>query len=1191
MLLQIILFEIKYRLQRPATYIYFAILFGFSFLIITLPDSSVSEAGEQLHKNAPYIISQLVSTFVLFGSVILAGVMGVPVYREYDYNFNEIVFSLPIKKWEYLLGKFTGSYIIAVIIHLGIVFGLMLGTLMPWIDKSDLGPFILEAYINPVFVFLLPNVFILGVVFFTVGALTRSQLAIYAQGLIFIVLYFILSRLMENVDTNPVNSVFEPFGSVAASFETKYWTTYERNTLMLPFTGYVLLNRIVWIAFATLIGIICYLAFSPVPHHLFRAKKKSVTDDHRIPGRRGIKIPDFKGDYSLRAQIYQWWYFSRFHFKKTIKAIPFWIMLASGIGLLLLGRMGVNMLNSKSLPVTYMLLNFLQGSFMIFTVIIIAIYSGELIWKDIDVKISPVIDSTPVSDSLLVLSRFTAMVFVELFIIFFIMLTGIGIQISEGFFHFQTDVYLKVLLLQTFPFMLLFTFLVFLVHTLINNKYVGHTLIVALFLIQIFAGEFGLNHILTKYGTSIEKSYSDMNRLYNFVFPELVVDFYWLMLGIVFLIVSVLFVKRGAFSSFRERLMEMKIRWKTGHAKILIPIFLIMFIISGSYIYYNTNILNTYRNKKADRAYKAAYERKYSKYKNYPQPRILDVKLEADLYPKKMRCEMSGKYIITNKNNVELDSFHVRTSPWITINKLKFSIPTELVDSSKDYGYYIYKLDNPMQPGDTIELAFDFIYQERGFNHWGHSTELVYNGTFLHQEFVPSFGYNEEQEIHDKKDRKKEGLPEKEFESAEITDTLAIKNTYISKNADRISYECIISTDPDQMAISAGDLVDEWTENGRRYFKYKMEEPIWNFYPFFSAKYKVYKEDYKGLKIAVYYHPTHDYNIKTMVKALKKTVDFCNKNYFPFQHDVLRIVEFPRYGGYAQSFASTIAFSEGLGFILDIDDKRDIDVPFFVTAHEVAHQWWGHQICAADVKGKTLMVESLAEYTALMVMLEELGEKQAGKFLKYELDRYMIQRATERKKEPPLYLVDNQNYLSYQKGGLAFYNLQDFIGKDSLHKALSRFIEKYYYQDAPYPTSLDLISFVKKVVPDSLNYIIDDWFMNITLYSNRTDSAYYRETEEGKYNVKLYTTSKKYQADSLGKQDALPLNDWLDIGVYTKGSDNEDSLIYLKKVLVKDKNEVFTVEVNQKPTKAGIDPLNKQIDRNLLDNKKSVEPI
>jgi hypothetical protein len=650
-----------------------------------------------------------------------------------------------------------------------------------------------------------------------------------------------------------------------------------------------------------------------------------------------------------------------------------------------------------------------------------------------------------------------------------------------------------------------------------------------------------------------------------------------------------LFIKRGNERSFKARLASFKVNYKYSGARWIVPSLLLLFVLTGSYIYYNTNVLNTFRTKNERRDNKAMFERTYSRYKNYPQPRLVSVHVNADLYPRDIRCDFRGTFILTNKHHLAIDTFHVRTLPHIKINKISFSHPVALVDGSENFGYYIYKCLKPFNPGDTITFEFDLTYRERGFNRWGHSTNLVYNGTYLQGEFLPSFGYHESEEIQDKKDRKKEGLPGKIYESSDIRDSTRYNDNYLSQNADRISYEAVISTEPDQIAITCGTLVKEWTGNGRRYFHYKMNKPVWNFFPFLSARYEVYREIHNGLTIEIYHHKSHGYNVRKMAEAMKKTVDYCNAHFSPYQYEVLRIVEFPRYTSSAQSYAGTIPFSESLGFILKDDEQRDVDLPFFITAHEVAHQWWGHQIMAADVKGKTLLVESLAEYTAFMVMLNEYGEDKASRFLKYEIDRYMLSRAGEKKKEPPLYLVDDQQYLSYQKGCLAFYNLMDFLGEDSLNHALSRFIHKYHHQDAPYPTSLDLLAYLRKAMPDSIQYLIKDWFETITLYDNRVDSAYYTKPPDGRFLVNMLTTSRKYQADSLGKQELLPLSDWIEVGVFAKNLKNEDTLIYLKKVQLKVPQNAFRLKVDQEPSAVGIDPMYKQIDRNLYDNRKVIK--
>src|SRR5690606_34404581 len=119
---------------------------------------------------------------------------------------------------------------------------------------------------------------------------------------------------------------------------------------------------------------------------------------------------------------------------------------------------------------------------------------------------------------------------------------------------------------------------------------------------------------------------------------------------------------------------------------------------------------------------------------------------------------------------------------------------------------------------------------------------------------------------------------------------------------------------------------------------------------------------------------------------------------------------------------NTIPFSEGIGFIASVDDsnKEDIDYPFYVTSHELAHQWWAHQLIGAQVQGSEMLSETFSQYSALMVMEHEYGRDKMKKFLKYELDRYLYGRSQEKEYENPLYLTENQSYIHYHKGSVIF---------------------------------------------------------------------------------------------------------------------------------------------------------------------------
>ena len=61
----------------------------------------------------------------------------------------------------------------------------------------------------------------------------------------------------------------------------------------------------------------------------------------------------------------------------------------------------------------------------------------------------------------------------------------------------------------------------------------------------------------------------------------------------------------------------------------------------------------------------------------------------------------------------------------------------------------------------------------------------------------------------------------------------------------------------------------------------------------------------------------------------------------------------------------------------------------------MAHQWWAHQVIGAYMQGMTVPVETLAQYSALMVMEKQYGPEKMRRFLKFELDNYLQSRGGE----------------------------------------------------------------------------------------------------------------------------------------------------------------------------------------------------
>jgi aminopeptidase N len=319
------------------------------------------------------------------------------------------------------------------------------------------------------------------------------------------------------------------------------------------------------------------------------------------------------------------------------------------------------------------------------------------------------------------------------------------------------------------------------------------------------------------------------------------------------------------------------------------------------------------------------------------------------------------------------------------------------------------------------------------------------------------------------------------------------------------------------------------------------------------------------------------------------SLDYYRANFGPFQFDHLRVVEFPGYASFAQSFAGTLPYSESIGFLADNSDRQEIDYVTYVTAHEVGHQYWAHQVISADMQGGTVLVETMAQYSAMMVMKKRYGEDKMRRFLKYELDNYLRSRGGEAIEELPLERVENQGYIHYRKGALVMYLLADRLGEDRVNAMLRDLINRYRFKSQPYPRSVDLVDGLKSIARDNAErQLVADLFERITVYDLKAKDAVITKLPDGRWQTKLTVTATKNYADGKGKETTAPLRDSIDVGVFAArpgiGAFSKADVDLIERRPVTTGTQVITLVTKRKPAFAGVDPYNKYVDRNSDDN-------
>ncbi|MEO1053573.1 MAG: M1 family aminopeptidase [Bacteroidota bacterium] len=1190
-------FELSYRRKRPATYIYFFILFFTAFMAISTDTVQIGGGAGLVKENSPVTISTMMVILSAFCMMITSGVMGVAVLRDYEHQMDSVMFVNPITKGDYLIGRFLGSFVTLLFVFSGFFFGFIVGEFMWWRDVDKLLPFSFINYLQPFLVFVVPNLFFTGVLFFVVGALSRKMMAVYVQWIALFAFYQVALILTSEIDNRDLAAILDPFAIRTINVVTQYWTVAEQNSQLIPLEGVVLTNRLVWIIFGVVTLVVGYFGFSfnVVRSSLF--KKKTIKNIE--VSNATVTVPEATQRLGLKTYILQILKQSGFYYKQVLRGLPFIIIMAFGmfifiINTFFMGRVfGIN-----TYPTTYLMLELIGAIFGFFLVIVIVFYSGELVWKERDVKMNLIHDAMPIPDFVGLASKFLGMVWMLTTVLLTLIFTAVVIQTFKGYFVYEFAVYFKVLFTETFFFMLLFTLLAFFIHVMVNQKFIGHAAIILFFIVTLVLSNWGLEHSLFQFGSADLGTYSDMNGFGHFVPGFSWFNVYWFGFAILLFAVAVVFAARGSESIMRVRMKVGRLRL-TKPMLTLVLTSLMVFVMSGCYIYYNTNVINQYSNSDEIQDQQAKYEKELSQYEFLPQPKVTDVYLEVDVFPYQRDYEAEGYFILENQEDQAIKDVHIQLSNDFQINveSIAFEGGATLKEDLADFRYRIYELNKPLAPGQSLKMEFKQKFTTEGFVESNSNTSVVFNGTFFNSSHFPSMGYNSGFELASDSDRKEYDLLPKE-RLMERDDPKGLSMGILGDDSRGINFEIIVSTDSSQIAVAPGYLQKQWNEGNRAFYHYKMDQPMENFYNIVSADYEVIRDKTtimrdsaeQEIKLEIYYHKGHEYNLDRMMKSMKQSFAYLSEEFSPYQYDQMRILEFPRYATFAQSFANTVPFSEAIGFVLEIDDEDDVDVAFYVTAHELAHQWWAHQVMSANVKGSQMIIESLAQYSALMIMKGEYRTELMNEFLKEEMNRYLGGRANEQKKEMSLSLVENQQYIHYGKGAVNMYALQDYISEDSVNMALKRFINDWddFEKNGRYSTTTDLLKYLRDVTPDSLQYVVTDLFEKIILYENKVEEATYQKRSDDEFVVSLDLSSKKFEADSLGTTNDVTLSDWIDVGVYGVDENGKDKLLYLEKHKISENQTSVEIKVSEEPKKAGIDPLNKLIDRNPNDNVKNV---
>lgn len=1039
------LFEVKRTIKRWPAY-----LIAFILLLIGIfcGNQFNLTVGEGIFLNAPYtagFMTGLLSLVILFFAIIFAIQV---LFKDWDSKFDILIFSYPFSKRIYLQGKFLTFFLHTFFSFIFLMTGFVIGQNLRTGSEIQ-HHFHFWHYLYPILVFGGINCIVICSFLFFISFTTKKKLLVVVGGLFIYVLYmvilvfsnspFMAGSLPQSLQTQQLSALIDPFGISAYFFEAIKLTAQQKNEVIVPFTGFLLINRIIFMIISVLLLILTYRLFSFSPPSQYKNKGRRKNLAASISFTKNLKpFTTAESSFGFISDIKSVLSFAKIDLIYLFKSITI-----AAISILLLFFIGMEMYaeieKGIRIPQKYagsgLMSTTISENFHLFGMLIAIYFINDLYWRSHSSGFLLIEKSTFYSKNKLN-GHFLSVSILFFFLTAMLIIEGLIFQFIYGYFHIDWDAYLGTILFNTFP-LLLFSAFILLINDNIKNRFTA--LGVSVLAGFTFAGPVSkkiISNPLLRIFSDYKGVYSDFNGYdpYASAFAER------LLFGLSAMV---------CFWLINEFLKTKK--WNVK--QLIVTIALLSIGIFSADLFMKGYIP---QNEDKKMAQSAQYERKFKYYKNLEQPTITQVTTEIQLYPSENYYKIKGTYRLLNQSDKPVDKILINFDPGLKIESAIFTTDSESKKIVRKVNE-IY-LKQPLKPGEKASLHFKISYQWSAVNGHDSFNSIIKNGSFMRiSRYFPIIGYQADNEIEDEGKRTK-------FKLGKQPELKKLATPEVFRK-DFIDLDMTVSTEKDQTIIGTGDLIQHYRKDNRNYFRYKSAGIPFRF-AVSSAGYQVKSIVYKGITVHIFYNRKHSENVDHLLGNVKVTLDYCTQNFgkYPF-----KTISFAEVSSFTQGFAATaypsaVFMTEDMLFHANIKADRNQDVINELAGHELSHLWWGNsQIDPDDREGAAVLTETLAMYTEMMICKKMHGKEKMLE--KLQVHQQIFDNEKGLSENQPLYKVSSKNtHISYSKGAVIMVKLSELIGEDKVNAALKNFLLHNQYPKKP--TTLDLLQEFYKISPD-----------------------------------------------------------------------------------------------------------------------------
>lgn len=1191
--------------KRPINIILFVVFalmtFGFVAGGVQVKAGGADTGSAKIALNSAFNLAfcgMVLSSLILPFFVAVA--CGIPVLSDFDRKINRLVAATPISHVEYVFSRFIGALAVLAII-LGAWLVIEIGLYQFWpIDEAERvrTAFALWNYIGPLMMFALPLVVFVGGISMLLGVSTRQPVLVFSLPVVILVsgIFFVWSF---NPEWLPIwaDRAMQAVDVTGFRWFTRTYVDEDRgvgfyNASSVSMDALFVVSRLAFIAAGLAAVWATGRQLARTEHDdlrvgnmhalLAEAERTAVASsgiEHAAIAARGgnpeaiVSAPGFfvSTGHVLRNET-----------RALLRSPGVWLFGP----MILLQVWGSTSFRPGPFDTELLITTGTgaAGAFNTLTLLLCFLtlfYTVESLVREERCGLSAIFRAAPVPTGAVLAGKVLANAVMALVIIGCAVLAigaTLAIQaVKTGIpVPFEIPTLFLILGVLLAPTLIVWCAFTAFLYALLRNRFVVYGVALGAMIGTGFATQFGYMNWLTSWHMWNGVQWSELDRL-GFMWQAMVVNRLTVLALAGFFIVATLSMWPRRMPDLRAIADRMTpsafLRAALRPILAAIPV-----VVLGTYA--GLAVRNGFQGSPQRDAQNAYWKRNSKTWEDIPVPALDKVDGEVKLFPETRSLEVAATYVLRNPHMTSMAEVpisvgsHFETSGWtvngVATDPAKKDQPLPCIENRSNL--FVIRPAQPLGRNETVEVTFRLSGSfPKGWTRSGSgSGEFVLPSGVVLTSFSPSFlpvvGFIEGVGIDDRNTRDAREYPLDHWKTRVDPGFGPAWATQV-----RLAVE-----GPADWAINVVGVEKESTVTGdRRRTVWETEHPV-RFFNIVGGP----LEARNGEATTVYYSARTPHNVDTMVKALDAARRSYGAWYGPYPWENLRVTQFPGLAGYAQGFPGNISFSEGIGYMsrplaTGVEDKGEetgeLDVAFYIVAHESGHQWWGNIVMPGKGPGGNIISEGLSEFSAIMLVHHELGEEQ-GKTLRRRWEKaYTEGRSADN--ERSINRIDGSRpgdqVVTYQRAGFVFWMLRDLMGEDAMLAGMREFVARWRNgvetpDGLDFPLIEDFVESLRPHAPDAVAFdlFVQDWIFGTVLPELTIEDAIVTGTDDA------CTTTAKLVNSARGTVDVT-------VRVVGAKPEGDDATAPFEDVVVRvapDASAAITVQSAFRPVKLVVDP-------------------